>query len=554
MNPFIKIVVSISTVSLLIGCAKQTTPEGGPKDIQKPALIKSTPPDNEKNFKQKKIELIFNEDIKLKDPKEEIIITPSPGKEITFLATGNKVTIEPKLMWKDSTTYNIQFREAIQDITESNPTEDLHMAFSTGPVIDTLSISGNIVDARSEKIPEKITVALYSTDTFKILKHVPVYITKTDKKGNFKINNLAANRYFIYAFNDKNKNLKVESTSEKFGFKKEPILLKVNKDSITIRLINIDSRPIKLNSNRSTNKTTLLRFNKNIVEYKTQVNAKLLTTFGDNQSEVVFYYQNQEIKDSLRLNISVKDSLNQKFDTLVYIKRSDAKAMKTSFSISTEAPTLNYETGEFILKGKTNIPIKKVNFDSLYFKIDSLNTVRLDKDNFTLDTLTKSFTVIKKIKVDLIKEDTAKSNKKEKLRNQKKPIVFILGKGFLNSIDNDSSKRQIIKLPTALTNNTGKFSMKVITNKTNYFVELLNDNDKVIETVKDKKEFYFDKLPAGNYKFRVYIDENKNGKWDTGNIYTRQEPENTFFYKQKDGKYTVPLRENWTVGPITLIF
>jgi flagellar hook assembly protein FlgD len=132
--------------------------------------------------------------------------------------------------------------------------------------------------------------------------------------------------------------------------------------------------------------------------------------------------------------------------------------------------------------------------------------------------------------------------------------VFILVKGFLNSIDNDSSKRQIIKLPTALTNNTGKFSMKVITNKTNYFVELLNDNDKVIETVKDKKEFDFDKLPAGNYKFRVYIDENKNGKWDTGNIYNRQEPENTFFYKQKDGKYTVPLRENWTVGPITLIF
>ncbi len=553
MNSLKKIVI-LGIAWLLVGCAKQTTPEGGPKDLQKPTLIKSTPSDNQKNFKLKKIELVFDEDVKLKDPKEEIIITPSPGKEINFIAVGNKVTIEPKVMWKDSTTYNVQFREAIQDITESNPTEDLQIAFSTGPLIDTLSISGKVVNARSEKIPEKITVALYTSDTFKILNHAATYLTKTDKKGNFKINNLAPNKYFIYAFEDKNKNLKLESTSEKFGFKREPITLTDHQDSLIIRLMNIDSRPLKLNSNRSTNKTTLLRFNKNIVDYKATINkAKLLTTYGDNQSEVIFYYQDQKIKDSLQVAISVKDSLNQKFDTLIYIKQGDAKAIKTSFSISTETPQLDYETGEFILKGKTNIPIHNVNFDSLYIRIDSLTRISLTKEVFKLDTITKQFAIKNKINLDLIKRDTASINKSEKSLKRKEQPVFILGKGFLTSINNDSSKRQTINLPKEPTNNTGKFLVKVITKRTNYYVELLDNADKVIKTVKDKTEFEFDKLSAGDYKFRIYIDENKNTKWDIGNIYTREEPETVIYYKQRDGKYTVPLRENWT-NEVTINF
>ena len=72
-------------------CASVAMPTGGPKDETPPELISSIPANNEKNFKGSTIELEFNEDIKLKDPKEEILITPSLGKETKFIAKKKKV-------------------------------------------------------------------------------------------------------------------------------------------------------------------------------------------------------------------------------------------------------------------------------------------------------------------------------------------------------------------------------------------------------------------------------------------------------------------------------
>ena len=87
-----------------LGCASQTTPTGGPQDKIPPELTESNPTNGQKNFKGKIIELTFNEDVKLKDPKEEVLITPSPGKNIKYIAKRNKVIIEPENPWTDSTT------------------------------------------------------------------------------------------------------------------------------------------------------------------------------------------------------------------------------------------------------------------------------------------------------------------------------------------------------------------------------------------------------------------------------------------------------------------
>ena len=230
----------IGGLFLLFGCARQTTPDGGPKDLGPPTLLRSSPSNNQKNFKEKTITLVFSEPVKLKEPKEEIIVSPKPGKDLTFLAKQNRVIIESKAAWKDSTTYSIAFRDGIQDITESNPAENLRIAFSTGPIIDSLTLTGRVVDALTEKIPQKITVAIYQSDTFNIFKHAPVYFTKTDKNGKFIITNLKLGTYRVYAFDDKNKNLKVETKTEKFGFIPGRVAMNEKADSIQIILISLD--------------------------------------------------------------------------------------------------------------------------------------------------------------------------------------------------------------------------------------------------------------------------------------------------------------------------
>src|SRR5262245_27405934 len=95
---------------LLLGaCARQTTPEGGPKDVTAPKLVRSNPENNQKNFHGKTLTLTFTEQVKLKDPKEEIIIAPEPAKDISYLAKQNRVIIETKAGWRDSTTYSLAF-------------------------------------------------------------------------------------------------------------------------------------------------------------------------------------------------------------------------------------------------------------------------------------------------------------------------------------------------------------------------------------------------------------------------------------------------------------
>jgi len=538
-------------------CARQTTPEGGPKDTTKPELTKSVPENNQKNFKQKKIELYFTEDVKLKDPKEEILITPSPGKEIKYEAIGDKVTIEPKEGWKDSVTYNIQLRESIQDITENNPSEDIHLAFSTGRTIDSLSISGSVKNARKETIPERITVAIYNQDTFNIFKNTPSYFTKSDKEGNFRINNLKQGTYFIYAFDDKNKNLKVESTSEKYGFRSKPVKLIKNYDSADIALVNIDSRPIKLNSIRSNNKTTLIRFNKNLTYYKTTFEkTSLLNTYGENKTEIMFYYKEPEqVKDSLRVRVTATDSLNQKFDSLLYIKPGDSKAVKTTFSISTEPIQYNYKTGTVELKGKTNIPLSKITTDSIYLKLDSISKIALQTPTFSIDSLSKKFTLTAKI--DTIELSTTKKPEKGNLKKplDKKKInpQLILAKTLFVSIYNDSSKYQTINIPKKETSKTGSLSIKIETQSKNYGIELLNSSNEIIQTFTNKTECTFTEL-NGEYKVRAFHDINGNGKWDTANILTRTEPEPTYYYKGIDNKFTIPVRENFDVGPFKFKF
>src|SRR5258706_12014026 len=95
---------------VLCQCARQSQPGGGPQDKEPPKLEISIPLTGQKNYKGKNIELIFDEFVKLKDPQDEIVITPSPGSKTKFIAKKNRITITPERPWKDSTTYSVSFR------------------------------------------------------------------------------------------------------------------------------------------------------------------------------------------------------------------------------------------------------------------------------------------------------------------------------------------------------------------------------------------------------------------------------------------------------------
>ena len=531
----------ILSVLAMCSCATVTTPMGGPQDKQPPSLINSSPKLNQKNYKKPIVELTFSEDIKLKDAKEEIIITPSPGKEIEIKAKARTLTIEPKDGWKENTTYSISFREAVQDITEGNPVENLRLAFSTGPIIDSLSISGGIKDGLTEKIPDKITIGIYTSDTFDIFKHEPVYFTKSDKEGNFKIGNLKKDNYFIYAFEDKNKNLKVESQNEQFGFIGEPIELEKNKTKIKIPLVRIDTRKLKINKPRSTGDVAFLKFNKYITSYSLlpiEDKIKLNNSFSDDQSEIKLYLS--ELKtDSIQIRVIATDSLMQKIDTLVYLKKGKNQKVEEKLSIDVTTPYLETATGKFQFNISSNKLIKSINVDSVILELDSLTKIRFKDTDYKWDTVHK--------KIEL----TTFIDKKK--INADNKISLITGKNFIQTFDNDSIKRssRLIKLSTI--EDTGNLIVELKTNLQENFIIQLLGGDKIIQSVTNTKKHTFRYLDPGSYKIRVVIDKNKNGVWDIGNIFSRQEPEQTIYYIDRDKKNETPMRANWE-SEITISF
>jgi uncharacterized protein (DUF2141 family) len=543
---FSKVILFLTPI-VLTGCASVTTPTGGPKDEAPPELVESNPANGQKNFKGKSLELTFNEDLKLKDPKEEILITPSPGKNNTYTVKKNKVIIEPENPWEANTTYSINFREGIQDITEGNPSENLRLAFSTGETIDSLSVEGNVAFSFSEKVPEKITVALYQSDTFNIFNHTPTYFTKINKEGFFSIQNLKRGYYYIYAFDDKNKNLKVESKTEKFGFISSPLLLTENKDSLKINLISVDARPPAITSIRHTTETSLVRINKNVDSIRIDIydKSKALATLGDKNSELIFYHS-FENNDSLKVNLFILDSVQQSLDTTFYIKRTETKVAKEGFSLKELSSNYDLETKKFKHEISFNKPIAQINTDSIYIKVDSLTTIKFIQKDIVIDTLHHTLSLTTKI--DIVQEE-----QNEKKKKKEKPYLHI-GKGALVSYPSDSSKSITKEITILKEEDTGLVTGKIETDEKNFIIQLLTTNDQLIKEVKNKKDFIIKLLKPDTYKVRIIIDTNGNGKWDAGNFLQKIEPEKIIYFKSEENKYTFPIRANWEYGPLVIKF
>ena len=477
----------------------------------------------------------------MKAPKEEIIIAPSPGKDITFLAKQNRVNIEFKKGLNDSTTYSIAFREGIQDLTESNPADNLRIAFSTGPIIDSLSILGKVVDALTEKIPQNITVAIYQADTFNIFKHTPAYFTKTDKQGRFIISNLKAGSYRLYAFDDKNKNLKLETKTEKFGFIPGKINLTQNTDTVQIIMVNLDARPIRLSNVRHTDKFSRVKFNKSLTRYSVAIpGQKILNTFGDDRSEIKFFYATP-LADSLAVTIHGIDSLEETIDTLVYIKTGKSGPPPDLFKTDLKDIAINTETGTLSTTLTFNKPILKITLDSVFLRLDSLTVIPFTLDEFRYDTVVNQIEITKNLDKKIITTTTT-------------PIQFYMSANTFISLENDSSKLITKTITIPKPEDTATLLLEVQTNKTEFVVQLLTTDYKLVRAVRNSKKIIFKNVLPTDYKIRVLFDENNNNKWDPGNINKDIPPEKTIFYKNADGKYQFPIRANWEIGPYLISF
>ncbi len=553
--------ILLITGFLVQQCAKQTAPTGGPKDETPPKLVRSNPTHNGVDFKGKEIQLTFDELIQLNNPKEQILITPSIGKKFEVTAKKNKVIIELNSELQDTTTYSVNFREGVQDLTEKNPAK-IKLAFSTGSYIDSLTVTGTIKDILTDKKLSNYTVALTTvSDTFNIFKHSAPWITLSDKRGKFALENLKRGHYFIYTFDDKNKNLVVESKSEKYGFNSDKINLQGRADSIELSVFKLDATTLKLVSSRPTFAYYNIRLSKSIVEYKLSSRddkEKLYSTLEPDLATIKVYNTIPNL-DSLQVHLEVTDSTDSKVDTLIYVKFQKKESTKDKFYGKIDASNI-YESNS-ILSAIISFSKPVIHFlpDSLFVQVDSLKRINFSKDDLGWNENFTKLTIRKKIEAPKI-TDQQITDQTDDNRSKAKPTQttktnnkLILRKGSAISVENDSIGEITSSLKIVKVEDYGIISTKVST-KENFILQLLDKNNKLIEEVKNLTSYNFENIPAGTYMLRLLIDLNKNAKWDGGNYVNKNQPEPVVFWRNAKGGKDQILKANWFVGPLLITY
>ena len=562
----------------LYSCANQTAPNGGPKDEDPPILISSNPKNQQINVTGNEITLEFNEYVKLNKASEQIIISPRIENELEITSRKNIVYLKYKDDLPDSTTFTINLREGVQDITEGNSPENFKLAFSTGPYLDSLTITGSARDRFTQDPVADYSIFLYNAeDTTSIFEGQPLYFTKTDQLGQFTLSNLKYGIYDLYAVQDLNKNLLLDFKSESYAFLDSTLILQdTTTQDITLEAYYLNALPIELKSARQNGTIFEIKYEKYIKEYNliTGDSSKIYTNFLDDKHRSIIVYDHDFLSDSLLTYINVQDSLDYTRLDTVYVKFEETirkpKPLQSTASLDQVFAT------DGVLNGKItfNKPVVSYNFDSVYLYLDSANKIPVD----TTSILTKNeyndiFQLHYKIPTELFKQKqemesvskppatlkasiqkdsiTSDSTKK-KITPPSKPHLY-LGKGAFVTVDYDSSQRQEIDLKFAKLEDYAVLFIDVQSTQTHYIIQLLDKNFNVIQEKRNNPEFSFNKISPGEYYLRTIIDENNNGYWDTGDIYTRTLPETIIYYKTSDDNRNIILRANWET-PIILEF
>ncbi len=520
----------------IFGCANRQMPQGGPRDHDPPKLLKATPANMTRNFTAKTIQLDFDEYFKLNNIYTEITMSPTPAKNPEYKKKGKSMIINFKDTLEKNTTYVINFGKAIADVTEGNILKNFTYVFSTGQHIDSLSISGKVINTLTGERDKDATVMLFTLKQDSLLfgKKRPTIFTTTDTAGNFVLNNLHPDDYRIYALKEPSGANKIyDNDKELIAFSKKIIHLTTDTSDVQLKLF-------KANPDK-------FRF----VENRFDADGKMIFTFNkslDSPSIKIIYppdYDKYKIAEfSKTKDTATLYMRNMDFDSVSMIFYDKGKPIDTTFKRKQKKEAfvriLNFKFGvnnNFKLKPGTDFfitssyPIDTFDPGAIELKEDSTDvanfTVQKDSAN------TRLFKVIYRWK-------------------QNSSYNITIDENAFTDIYGDKNKRQSRRFDLDKAENYSVLTLAVTVPDTTkqYIVQLLNEKKDILkqDVIRKNASLVYRNYITGKYSVRVIYDDNKNGKWDSGNIKQRLQPEP--IWNDAD---IITLRPNWEQNtPITI--
>jgi len=532
------------TAFLAQRCANAVAPTGGPKDKTPPEVVEAVPENNSINFIGKRIEITFDEYVTLENANQNVLISPPLSQKPDIKLKNKTVVVKFKEDLALNTTYTINFGSAIKDLHEGNLFKDYVYSFSTGDRIDTLSITGKVVDATEKKPVENVYVSLYASDRDNLdslpMSTIPNYITKTDKQGNFSLNGIADKRYLLFALKDVNSNLYFDLPNEEIAF--FDTLVPANSNNLTLYMFGeTDSTQVLLE--KKLIEEGLLRFvfrhpakDAIIMTPEMLPDSFNLVTMHSSDYDTVLWYFTPHVKDSLWVQVKYDTTINDSSRYSLKFKEQENKKrgrqpekLKVSNNLVGQGGLIPGQ--DLILEFSEPIVLYQMR-DSAVFKRDTTvyyNQLAFEQadDEGLQYRLTTPFSVDSNYSFTI--PDSVFFSIRGRTNNSIQVDFHILN-------DDEYGNIYITVVPP-----TG---MKQVV------VQLTNESGKVLkqEIITKKQEVMFDYLMPAKYKIQAILDADGNGKWSTGNYHHRLLPETILEYKDpleiKAG-WDIDLEEAW---------
>ncbi len=564
------------SLCMFYACASMGTPSGGPIDEMPPRFVSSNPAPNTIRYNKNKIEIVFDEIIALEKPMDKVIITPPQIQMPEVKALGKKITVELKDSLKPNTTYTIDFTDAISDNNEHNPLENFSFAFSTGDVVDSLIISGALLNAENLEPMPNILVGLHSNLNDSAFVKTPFSrTTKTNDLGKFWIRNISPGTYRIFALNDLNRDYRFDQPGEEIAFDDSLIVPSfepaTRQDTIWKDTLTVDTI-MTVKYNRFTPDNIVLFL------FKEQFERQYLRKSDRPEVYKFSLFFNTPVHVAPKINLLNADP-SKNWIIPEYVEEKKTINYWITDSLIYQMDTLHIET-TYIKSDSLNNPVPQTDTLSFFVK-KAPKKEKKDKDkekeqkiDFLKLNLSSqsSMEIYDSIKIAFSEPPLSidpslfsLERKKDTIKWEPMPFTFI--KDTLNPLnytiyrkwEYESEYRLRVDSATIFSI-YGKWNDKLeskmkFKNKESYshiyfditgyegpgYSELLDASDKPLR----KSPFVdggvlFMNVKPSKYYIRFVCDRNNNGKWDPGNYNLKQQPEEVYYYPSP-----LELKQNW---------
>lgn len=574
----------IIAAAVMYSCANIGNPSGGPIDKTPPIFMRSNPTPNAVNVKDRKIEIFFDEIVTLKDPSTKIIVSPAQTEMPRMSALGRKVTVELVDSLLPNTTYTIDFSNSIQDNNEGNAIDNFAFAFSTGSVIDSMRVSGYVLDSRTLEPMQSVVVGLQSNLADSAFhKEKLQRVALTNDRGQFTIRNVSPGSYHIFALKDLDRDYKFGNPTEDIAFLDSIIVPSIGSREAADTVYN------DLNEIDTIMRATRPAYFPNDI---------LLSMFNEDRKSQ--YLANNLRVDSTRISLTfaaASDTLpslsivgrndvpdqwytlerSQTNDTLTYWIRpphlvsADTLMVATTYLRTDTASNLSWgtDTLKFTFqrqkakkkkKNEETDSLEQIRFMELHPLANDTQEVyaplllqtgtpieRYSREAFHLQRKLQNDTTFYPAEIKSIAlRDSTLSRRDLMLKVDWEPgAAYKLAVDSLAMTDIYGLQTKPLKVDFNVRKmeEYGNIVFNIPAVRDSAIVELLDGTEKIVlrAPVKSHRAELLNLLP-GKYYARLFIDRNGNGKYDTGNYDMYLQPEETVYYPG-----AINLKKNWDV-------